>query len=183
MERSILGYRPKVKLPKKLECDPYSDFFPANATKSTLTGHDQTKAEDLALASAVPPSRFIENFLNSFRSHYNQPSSQSLRLVRASRVIGDSQVVDLFIVICGSQDLRKDLSNCFLVRPSSKDESPQKPIAIWRGNSPVSFVRSLKRYVIDRLCHNLQCLKANLEDLVRVPESMNSLHLQGWQAA
>ena len=114
-----------------------------------------------------------------FRSHYNQPSSQSLRLVRASRVVGEGQVVDLLIVICGSQDLRSDLSKCFLVRPPSNDGSSQEPTAIWRGNSPVSFVRSLKQYVIDRLCHNLHCLKANLEDMVRVPESMDSLHLQG----
>ena len=134
---------------------------------------DQNVTETLFLAITTPPlRRSDQDFLSTFKSHYDQPEYQFLRLIRLSRIFNHSQPIDMYIVICDSRELRYALKEFLLSQSSSKDASPWGPELVSRGNSPVSLVRSSKQHVLNRLCHNLDCLKFDLEEAVRAPYSV-----------
>ena len=141
--------------------------------------YDQTATETLFFAITFTPPRLDKDFLNTFKFHYDRPGYYFLRLIRVSRIIDINQAVEKYIVVCDSQEIRRDLKNHFIPRSSFDDRSLKEPGAILRGNSPISFVRSSKQYVIDQLCYNLDCLKINLEEAVRSPKLVRNLRSIG----
>ena len=131
---------------------------------------DEAITECLYLATTLTPPRLDKDFFNTFKSHYDKPRYHSLRLIRVSRSTDIHQAFDKYVVICNSRELRASLKKRFAVQSFGNDGSPNEAGEIPIGNSPVSLVRSLKQYVVDNLCHNLNCLKSNLEEAVRSTE-------------
>ena len=143
-------------------------------TSSVSMNYDQIVTETLFFAVTFIPPRLDKDFLNTFKFHYDKPDYHFLRLIRVSRATSINQAVDMYIVVCDSQEIRGALKNHFKSRSFFDGGSPTGPGAISRGSSPISLVRSSKQYVIDQLCHNLDCLKINLEEAVRSPKLARS---------
>ena len=141
--------------------------------------YDQIVTETLFFAITFTPPRLDKDFLSTFKFHYDKPDYHFLRLIRVSRIIDINQAVDMYVVVCDSQEIRGVLKNHFTSRSILDDTSLKEPGAIFRGNFPISLVRSSKQYVIDQLCHNLDCLKINLEEAVRSPKSVRSSRSKG----
>ena len=147
-------------------------------TGTVLMNDDLSVTETLYLAVTLTPPKLNEDFLNTFKFHYDRPAYHGLRLVRVSRITEIDQVVDMYLVVCDTQEFRSALKDRFISRSFSDDGSPRKLEAISHGNSPISLVRAFKQYVIERLCHNLDCLKINLEEAVRTPVLVYSIRLK-----
>lgn len=148
-------------------------------TSPVSMNYGQIVTETLFFAITFIPPQLDKDFLNTFKFHYDKPDYHFLRLIRVSRAIDINQAFDMYIVVCDSQEIRGALKNHFISQSFFDDGSLKGPGAISRGNSPISLVRSSKQYVIDQLCHNLDCLKINLEEAVRSPISARSLRFKG----
>ena len=148
-------------------------------TSTASMDHDQTITETLFFAITFTPPRLDNDFLNTFKFHYDKPNYHFLRLVRISRPINTNHAVESYILVCDSQEIRSDLKNRYISQSLFDDGSLKKSRVNSRANFPISLLRSTRQYVIDQLCDNLGCLKNNLEVAVRSPESVRSSWSKG----
>ena len=156
-----------MRLPRVDQFDFVLNSFLGRQTRSTPVNYDQTVTEALFFAVSLIPPRLNEESQDTFKS---KPRYRFLRLIRIREPVGLSQAVVTYVVLCESTDMRAALRNHLKARSSFNVGLLAEPSAISSGNAAIVFVRGSKQYVIDELCHNLNCLHINLEEAVRSPE-------------
>ena len=142
-----------VRLPSKrtnAQEDPYTMWTLTSIlgllNNTVATDYGQVFPETLFLAITFTPPRLDQDFLNTSKSHYDKPDYHFIRCIRVSWMNDFNQTVEMYIVVCDSQESRARLKKYVLSRSYSVDESSMEG-AISRDNSPISLIRSSERYV------------------------------------